>query len=171
VTNDSFKFNTGISDEEPQNNQNHPGKLFLVLMLTSFFFKGTNHAVLLFLFPHFSFFCTSLPMTLFPFVFARLLLSSHLFFIQPQTLHATRPPPLLLYQSAKWGFTARCWSLRPAVNVPRTVWPGRREPPPAVVRKDGIRSTLTLPIWPAHVRIKPLYICTCLSLIYLFFWT
>lgn len=159
MTNDSFKFNTGISDEEPQHNQNHPGKLFLVLMLTSFFSKELTMLSCFFSSPTFLFF-TSLPMTLFPFVFVCLLLSSHLFFIPPKTLHATRPPPLLLYQSAKWGFTARCWSLRPAVNVPRTVWPGRREPPPAVVRMDGIRSTPTLPTWPAHVRIKLLYICT-----------
>lgn len=68
----------------------------------------------------------------FPFPFVRLLLSS--------------------LQSAEPGSTARCWSLWPAVNVPRTVWPGRQEPLLAVVRTATIRSTPTLPIWPAHVR-------------------
>lgn len=122
---------------------NHPGKilhccnadLLFIFLLT---FNGTNCAVLLFSSSQLIFY-TFLPMNPFPFLFIYLLLSS-------------RPTPLI-FQSAKWGFTARCWSLWPAVNVHLTVWPGRQELLLAAVKMDTTRLTPTLLIWLAHVRI------------------
>lgn len=127
------------------------------------FFSYRFDADLIFLFPKeltmlpcfFSpplfFYFTSPPMT--PLPFLCLLLSSHLIFIQPKHPWCPLTPLLLVFQCAKWGFTARCWSLWPAVSVRPTVWRGRRDPLLAVVRTDTTRLTLTLPIWPAQVRI------------------
>lgn len=61
--------------------------------------------------------------------------------------------PLSPFQSAKWVFTARCWSLRAAVNVLLTVWPGKQGPQLVPVKMDTTRLSLTRLTWPAHVRI------------------
>lgn len=167
----TVSFNSNYSsisdDEEPQNNHNHPGKFSHCFDADADLLFISKELTMLscFSLPHFPFF-TSLPMT--PFLFSYLYVYSyHLIssLSNPKHPMASAPPPRLVFQSAKRGFTVRCWSLWPAVNVHPTVWPGRPEPLLAVVRMDTIRSTRTLQIWLAHVRIQHLYICTCLLLI------
>ncbi|KAK7895425.1 hypothetical protein WMY93_020750 [Mugilogobius chulae] len=53
------------------------------------------------------------------------------------------------------GSTAPSWRLCPAVNVLLTASLGSLDPPPAAVRTDTTRSSLTLRPWPAHV-LRPL---------------
>lgn len=117
-----------ISDEEPQNNRNHPGKIsYQCDADLLFFFKRNNHV---FFSPTFFCICTSLCDPFSPFY-----LYVHFYHLP---IHPQTSSLLPVFQSAKWGFTARCWSLWPVVNVHLTVWPDRWEPLLAAVKTDTL---------------------------------
>lgn len=120
VTDASFNFNSASTVVSLMRNLKTTttarGNVSAVLMLTSFSFFFSKELTMLscFFSPHFLFFFTSLPMTPFPFLFVRLLLSSHLFCIQPQTPHGICPLPSLSFslQSGVLPLAARVFGLQ-----------------------------------------------------------